>query len=99
MYDFPTLPCSVKDDSPSIQVSHSIIEMERCDRHLSQELYSQFFLLNVHVWSGRFAAAYLLEHGIESPLEFSASVGTLRHRTRIKHRGVVIKRQSELLPI
>jgi hypothetical protein len=99
MHDLPTFFCFVQDDSSSIEEPWSIVEMKGRNCYVSEQLYSQFLWLNVHVWSSGFSAAYLLEHGLESLLEFSTAVGTLRHRTRIEDRGIVIERESEMLPI
>ena len=99
MHDLPTFLRFVQDDSSSIEEPWSIVEMEGRDRYVPEQLYPQFLWLDVHVWSCNFVAAYLLEHSLESPLEFSTARGTLRHRTRIEHRGIVIEREPEMLPI
>jgi len=99
MYDFPTFIRFVQHDRPSVDEPHSIVEMERHDGHIFEGLYSQFAWLNVHVRSCRFVAAYLLEHRLERLLEFRTTVGAFWYRARIKHGGIVIEGESELLPI
>src|SRR5579862_4683488 len=99
MHDLPTFLRFVQDDSSSIEEPWSIVEMKGRNCYVSEQLYSQFLWLNVHVWSSSFSAAYLLEHGLECLLEFIMAVGALRHRTWIKHCRIVIERESEMLPI
>src|SRR5882757_3959364 len=90
MHDLPTFLRFVQDDSSSIEEPWFIVEMKGHNRDVSEQLYSQVLWLNVHVWSSSFAAAYLLEHSLESLLEFCTAIGTLRHRSRIEQRGMVI---------
>lgn len=96
MHDLPTFLGFVQDYSSSIEESWSIVEMERRNRYAPEQLYSQFLWLNVDVWWASLAAAYLLEDCVESLLELSAAVGTLRHRTRIENRCIVIEREPEM---
>ena len=99
VHDLPTPLRFVQDNSSSIEESWSIVKMKCRNRYVSEQLYSQVLWLNVHVWSGGLAAAYLLEHRLESLLEFTTAVGKLRHRTRVKHRGIVVERKPEMFPI
>ena|SRR5215469_18660440 len=91
MHDLPTFLRFVQDDSPSIEETCPIVEMKGRKRHISEELYSHFSWLDVHVRRGHFAVANLLEYRLELLLKFSAPIGTLRHRTRIEHCRIVIK--------
>ena len=91
MHDLPTFIRFVQDDSSSIEEPCPIVEMKGRNRHVSEELYSHFFWLDVHVTSGGFAVANFLEYRFEHLLKFGTPIGTLRHRTRIKHRRIVIE--------
>src|SRR5215831_11677822 len=99
MHDLPAFLRFVQDNRPSIEEPYPIVEMKGRNRHVSERLYCQFSGLDVHIRSGGFAFANLLEHCLECLLKFSTAVGTLRDRTRIEHCGVVIKGQSEVFPI
>lgn len=99
MHNLPTRFCFVQDDRASIHEPCSVVQMEGRNRYVVEGLYSQFTWLDIHVRSRRFAAAYLLEHGLERFLEFGTAVGTFRHRSRIEDRGIVVEGEPELLPI
>src|ERR1700758_2641376 len=99
MYYLPPLLRLVQHNSSSIQESVPIVEMKGHNRHLPEDLYSYSFRLDVHVWGCGFAAANLLEDGLERLLKFSTPVCALGHCTRIERGGIIIKRQSKTLPI
>jgi hypothetical protein len=99
MHDLPTFLRFVQDDSSPIEKPCPIVEMKGRNRHVSEELNSHFSWLDVHIRSGSFAVANLLEHRLESLLEFTMTIGTSWHRTRIEHRGIVIEREPEMFPI
>lgn len=99
VHDFPTCLCLVQHDGSSIDNSGPVIEMKRRNRNIAKLLNHHVFWLEVHIRGRNSVAPDLLEDHLEGFFKFSPPICAHWKRSRIEHGRVVIKRQTEPLPI
>jgi len=99
MHYFPSSRILVQDDCPPIQHSGVVVQMKRCNRHISEHLDGQISGLNVHVRRLRTVAANLLEDFLELCLDLLATGCSTGNIARIKDARIIGKETAELTPI